>query len=159
MSYAGGTNYELAARVALCCFLVAMVTMAIYSMLRPGTPDPTNDKAFGCYTTPNAAPILLSRAGMTIFQRVPIQIQYHLERGKSGIALTADAPIAAEPADTQYVFLVKPPGVGRYLNFFNVIDGHSYGVFNEDDLKQFTMLAEDGTHLAYRRSPPKVCRF
>lgn len=143
--------------MAYCGFIVALIAVASYFLLRPGKPAPSNNKVFGCYTTPNAAPILLNHKGMTIFQPTPIRINYHLERHKTGIVLAADVPIAAEPTGVRFTFSIRPPDEGWYFNFFNVIDGHSYGVLNEDQLKQFTVLALDGTYLRYRQASAKSC--
>jgi hypothetical protein len=157
VAYEEGADYERAAQVLYGGFVVVMVLAAIYLTLRPRTPDPSNSKAFGCYTTAAAPAILLNQQGMRILQLPPMRIGYHLERHKTGIALTADAPIAAEPDGTRYVFSIKPPGEGWYLDFFNVIDGHTYGVFDENELRQFTMLARDGTYLPYRKAPASAC--
>ena len=158
MAYEGGADYDRMLRVLYYIVAIVMLLNAGYLVfLKPRTPDPANNKAFGCYTTTQAAPILLNKRGMTILQRVPIPIGYHLERHKTGIALTADSPIAAEPAGTKYVFSIRPPGDGWYLDFFNEIKGHSYGDFDESDLRQFTMLAMDGKYLPYRKAPPSDC--
>ncbi len=158
MAYEGGPNYERAGQVFYYLFVAAMLFAFGYIALKPRTPDPSNSKAFGCYTAPGAPPILLNQQGMTIFQPTVMRIDYHLERHKTGIALTADAPIAAELVGDHYVYSIKPPGIGWYLDFFNVIGGHKYGVFDENQLRQFTMLARDGTYLPYRKSPSSACR-
>jgi hypothetical protein len=158
MTYKGGADYERAGRVAYYVFIVVLVGVALYTSTRPRAPDPSNSKAFGCYTTENAAPILLDAKGMAILQSVAIRIKYHIERTKTGIALTADAPIAAEPMGNRYTFVIKPPGEGWHLDFFNVIDGRRYGVFDENQLSQFSMLALDGTYLPYSKAPLDACR-
>lgn len=158
MTYNGGADYDRAGRVIYYLAVTAMAFVIIYAVIRPRTPDLANSKAFGCYTTDAAPAILLNQQGMTIFEKAPIRIGFHLERHKTGIALTADAPIAAEPDGTRFMFSIKPPGEGWYLNFFNVIDGRSYGVFDENGLRQFTMLARDGTQLPYRKATENNCQ-
>jgi hypothetical protein len=158
MTYEGGTDYERAGRVAYLGFVVAMLTVGIYAAVKPSRPEPPNSKAFGCYITARAAPILLSRQGMVILQPSRIRMNFHLERHKTGIALTAEAPIAAEPTGQQYTFSVKYPGEGWFLDFYNVVDGRTYGVFDENELRQFTMLATDGAHLGYGKAPAYICR-
>jgi hypothetical protein len=158
MAYEGGADYERAFHVGYYVFVALMVVGAIYMIWR-GTniPPIPNAKAFGCYTTPKAAPILLDQDGMVILQTVPLKIPFHLERHKTGIALTAHAPIAAVSRMGRYQFSIRPPGEGWFLDFYKVIDGHSYGVFNENELRQFTMLARDGAYLPYRRSAQSEC--
>ena len=56
------------------------------------------------------------------------------------------------------MFSIKPPGVGWYLDFFNVINGETYGVFDENALQQFTMLARDGNYLPYRKASERDCQ-
>ena len=157
VTYDDGADYQQAFGVLFLAFVIAMIGISAYMSLRPRTPDPINSKAFGCYETGDGPPILLDKNAMTIFQTAPIRIRYHLERQKTGIALTADAPIAAEMIGKRYVFSIKPPGEGWYLDFFKIIDGHTYGEFDENGLRQFTMLARDGTYLPYRKALRSAC--
>ncbi|MBL8657022.1 MAG: hypothetical protein JNJ92_06640 [Altererythrobacter sp.] len=157
MSYQGGADYERAFRVAYGVFVVAMIGAVIYMTMRPTRPPPANGKAFGCYTTANAPPISLDARGMIIHQSAPIRIGFHLERHKTGIALTADAPIEANPTQTGYIYSIRPPGIGWFMDFFHEVDGRSYGVFDENALRQFTMLARDGIYLPYRKADPVEC--
>jgi len=76
---------------------------------------------------------------------------------KTGIALTAEAPIVATPGPQGYTFSISPPGIGRFMDFFHEVDGRSYGVFDENELRQFTMLARDGVYLPYREADPAEC--
>jgi hypothetical protein len=158
MAYKGGAEYARAFHVLYGIAAVAFV-VCVLLLAKPTQPDPPNSKAFGCYTSAQAAPILLNQQGMSILQPGEIKIRYHLERHKTGIALTADAPIAAERVGNRYVFSITPPGVGWYLDFFNVINGESYGVFDENALQQFTMLARDGNYLPYRKGPERDCQL
>lgn len=157
MGYIGGVDYERSARIVYGCLVAGMIPLVAYLAFRPGQPQPANDKAFGCYIANQAAPISLDKRGMTILQAVPLRMGFHLERNKNGIALTADAPIAAAPAGPTYLFSIEPRGVGRYLDFVHEIDGTAYGVFNENALQQFKMLADDGAYLRYRKASPKDC--
>ena len=157
MAYKGGADYERTLQVLYGIAAVAFV-VGVLLLAKPTQPDPPNSKAFGCYTSAQAAPILLNQQGMAILQPDEIKIRYHLERHKTGIALTVDAPIAAERAGNRYMFSIKPPGVGWYLDFFNVINGETSGVFDENALQQFTMLARDGNYLPYRKASERDCQ-
>ena len=153
-----GIDYDRSLRGTYYVFTGVVLTLFVALVLfRTTEPDPANSKAFGCYGSPEAPPILLNKQGMKILQAVPLQIAYHLERQKTGIALTADEPIAAEPSARGYVYSIRPPGMGWYLPFFTEIAGGTFGVFDENELAQFTMLARDGTYLAYRKSPQTLC--
>ena len=157
MTYYDGADYQQAFGVLFFAFGFAMIGLSAYMSLRSPTPDPSNSKAFGCYDTADGPPILLDQNGMTILQTAPTRIKYHLERHKTGIALTADAPIAAELTGKRYVFSIKPPGEGIFLDFFKTIDGRTYGEFSEIGLRRFTMLARDGAELSYRKVLPSAC--
>ena len=124
----------------------------------PEQPAAANSKAFGCYTATQAPAIQLDEQGMTIVQQAPIRIGFQIDRPRNDLILTANAPIAASLAGTDYVFLITPRGVGRYLDFFSEIDGRLYGVRDENALRNFTMIAEDGTSLRYRKASPNECR-
>ncbi|MFS2109491.1 hypothetical protein ACCC88_07380 [Sphingomonas sp. Sphisp140] len=157
MAYVGGPDYERAARATGYVAFGAMLILAVYTALRPGTPPPANSKAYGCYTNPATAAIRLDREGMAIFQSDPIRIGYHLERGKTGIMLTAEAPISADLVGKRYLYSIGSRGIGLFLPFFNEQNGRSYGEFDEDRLQQFTMLANNGVELAYRKADPGAC--
>lgn len=160
MSYRGGVNYECAFKMAYGIFFVSMLLLGIYLIdFKKRIPNPPNNKAFGCYITDQSAPILLNKEGMTILQSPPMQIGYHLENHKTGIALTADAPITAQPNDSRYTYSIERRGVGWYLDFFNEIGGRRYGVFDENELQQFTMLATDGRYLSYHKGSPTDCKI
>lgn len=151
-------DYDRSLRFGYYVFTGLVLTLFVaFVLFRTTEPNPANSKAFGCYSSPGASPILLNQQGMKILQAAPLQLAYHLERQKTGIALTADEPIAAEPSARGYIYSIRPPGIGWYLPFFTEIKGGTYGVFNEDELSRFTMLARDGAYLAYRRSPDADC--
>jgi len=80
-----------------------------------------------------------------------------LERRKTGIAIAAEAPIAAVAKGERYSYTIVRPGVGWYLNFFKDINGRRYGVFDEGDLLRFTMLTRDGVSLRYERTLSEPC--
>jgi hypothetical protein len=157
MAYSGGSSYERFAQ-GLSAVLVLSFIAAVIFFRPPPRPEPQNEKAFGCYVAAGAPSILLDKSGMYIRQTDFPKIAYHLERHKLGIALTADAPIVARPAGNRYVYSIEQPGDGLFLDYFVVIDGESYGVFDENALTQFTMLARDGTYLAYRKTSAEGCR-
>ena len=153
-----GIDYDRSLRVIYYVFAGVVLTLFVaFVLFRTIEPNPENSKAFGCYSSSEAPPILLNQQGMKILQATPLQFAYHLERQKTGIALTADEPIAAEPSTPGYVYSIRPPGIGRYLPFYTEIEGGTYGVFDENELAQFTMLARDGTYLAYRKSQQADC--
>ena len=153
-----GTDPDRSLRVRYYVFAGLILTLFVAVVLfRTTEPNPANSKAFGCYSSPEAPAILLNLEGMTILQTPPLKFAYHLERQKTGIALTADEPIIAEPSARGYVYSIQSPGIGWFLPFFTEIENDTYGVFDENQLTQFTMLAKDGTYLAYRRSAPTNC--
>ncbi|NML07696.1 hypothetical protein [Sphingomonas sp. G-3-2-10] len=158
MSYDGGNDYEaLVSRFApwgvalLAALMIGLVAFA------PVKADPDKRKAYGCFTAANASPIRLDAQGMRILQPEPIQIGFHLELHKTGIELTAEAPIEASPQGAGYRYAIKPPGIGRFLSFTVERDGRTYGVFDEDALVQFVMLADDGHYILYRKSAASMC--
>jgi len=101
---------------------------------------------------------VLAKNGMEIRQSGFPRIGFHLERHKTGIALTAEAPIVATPTNGRYVYSIVQPGEGWFLDFFKIIDGRRYGVFDQRELSQFTMLARDGVYLAYKRAGDASCK-
>lgn len=158
MTYKRGLAQHYLVRVLNRLFITALIGIVIYAaFITSRDPEPANSKAFGCYRTSSAAPILLDEEGMTILQQQPLKIGFHLERGKRGIALTAEAPITAERMGTEYLYLIRPPGVGRYLFFFNESDGRASGVFDANALSQFKMHAQDGAALAYTKTALEEC--
>lgn len=152
MAYGGSPDYERAGRIAYYLAIAGLAIAGVYTAFAPHAPPPANSKAFGCYTNPQAAPILLDRQGMAILQRDPLRFGYHLEDGKNGIVLTAEAPISAALVNQRYLFSIDRVGIGKFLNFINEQNGRSYGEFDADKLRTFEMLAEDGTDLAYRKA-------
>ena len=149
-------DYEPTLRWLYIAGVVAMVGAFLFLRPKP-TPPPTKAKVFGCYTTPLGPPIMLTADGMKILQSGFPRIGFHLERHKQGIALTAEAPIAAKPVGGRYLYSIVQPGEGLFLNFFKIIDGRRYGVFEERELTQFAMLSADGIYLPYRRASDASC--
>jgi hypothetical protein len=138
--------------------LMLLLTVAvIYHAARQPVVEPPNRHAFGCYATELAYPIRLDAAGMHILQRDFPRIPFSLERRKTGIALLAERPIAARSAGRRYRYMIERRGVGWFLNFYAVINGKRYGVFDVNDLRQFSMLTRDGSELFYRKVAPNTC--
>ena len=134
----------------------ALLLVAIYNVaFNPEQFAAANGKAFGCYTTAHAAPIRLDKHGMTIMQRAPIRIGFQIDRPKNDFILNVDAPIAAEQIGSDYVFSIKPLGVGRFWDFVDERDG--FGVRDENALRQFTVIAGDGKTLRYKQVSPSEC--
>lgn len=150
------TNYEPLFRWAYYLGIAAIFGGILLFQTHRSPPIP-NSAAFGCYSDDSAAPIMLDKSGMHIQQAGFPSIAFHLERHKTGIALTADAPIEANPSGDRYAYSIRPPGEGWYLDFYKDIDGHRYGVFDQADLSRFTMLARDGTYLQYVKGPASAC--
>lgn len=122
------------------------------------TPEPTNAKAFGCYSNSLAPPISLQADGMKILQDGIPLIGYRLERHKQGnIVLVANTPISATQTKAKYTYSIDSRGSGKFLSFYKVINGQRYNVFDDTNLESFTMLAEDGNFLLYVRGPENVC--
>jgi len=129
-----------------------------YLLMQPAPrPAPSNSNVLGCYTAPDSPPILLDAAGMHVRQEGFPVIPFHLEDSKMGIALTADAPIRADKTADGYRFGMDKHGIGRYLDFYRVVNGRTYGVFDESLLKGFKMLASDGAYLSYDPADPAEC--
>lgn len=152
-----GRNYENAWKsIEPLIFIVGIVTL-VYFGTRSTIPNPPNNHTFGCYVTEAAAPIRLDGAGMHILQTGFATIPFHLERNKTGIVLTAERPIDVAVNGNRYVYFIEPQGVGRFLNFYAVINGKRYGVFDANELKQFSMLARDGKELFYHKAQSTKC--
>ncbi len=134
-----------------------MILAFVFFGSKPVPDDLTNSSAYGCYTNAQAPSILLDIEGMKILQNSFPQIDFHLERHKTGIALVADRPIRADPVMGRYEYGIERRGVGWFLNFYNEINGRRYGVFDKAALYRFTMLAQDGVELAYEKSPGAQC--
>lgn len=156
MPYDGGSGLEGGLKVI--GFMGAAVFLGAALFLGPKPkPQPSSSLAYGCYTTPQAPFILLDQRGMAILQPgLPI-MGFHLERQKTGIALTSEAPISANSAGNGYSYSIDKRGIGTYLSFYKIIDGRSYGVFDETDLNAFQMLAMNGQYLTYRKAELDDC--
>jgi hypothetical protein len=136
--------------------LAVIVALTIQFMRKPAPPPP-NATVFGCYAAVAAPSIMLDETGMFVNQEGFPRIGFHLERHKQGIALTAEAPIYAEPGPDGYRYSVATRGIGRFLEFYRVIDGQVYGVFETEELGPFRMLANDGRFLPYERTDQERC--
>lgn len=136
-------------------WLIAIVA-TIYGLREP-VADLPKESVFGCYATELADPILLDTSGMHILQRDFPRIPFSLERRKTGIALLAERPIAARSVGRRYRYMIERRGIGRFLDFYSVINGKRYGVFEVSDLRQFSMLTRDGSELLYRKAAPNTC--
>jgi len=123
---------------------------------KPASPPPKNELAFGCYTNALAPSILLDAKGMHIFQNSFPTIPFHIEWQKTGFVLSPDRSIKAERSNGRYSYSFDSPAIA-YLHFFHVVNGQTYGIDDENELSQFTMLANDGTYLAYARSAESAC--
>ena len=137
------------------------VGVAIIAFLatRPAPkPAPPNSTIFGCYVAPDAPAILLDQRGMHILQSGFPSIPFHIERLKTGIALTADAPIRADPTSEGYRYAINQRGIGLFMSFYRVQNGQSYGVFDDNVLDRFGMLASDGKILGYEPARMDQCR-
>lgn len=130
--------------------LVLFPVMIAALWLAPSPPKPpANDSVFGCYGASTGVRIQLDKTGMHIEQPGFPAIPYHLERLKTRIVLTADAPIRADKTTRGYRFGIDKHGIGLFLPFYRVEEGQTYGVFDESLLKGFQMLASDGIILNY----------
>jgi hypothetical protein len=89
-------------------FIIAMLAIGIFWITRPASPPILNSKAYGCYITANAPPILLDAHGMAIGQTTPLHMGFHLQQGNLGIALATETAIA-EP-------IPQPVKTTRYHN-------------------------------------------
>ena len=155
MSYEG-VNYEFLYRwgqYAAVAFVIAGI-----AFFQPfAKPPPPNFRAYGCYIANEAPSIRLDEAGMSILQKGFPRIGYHLERHKTAITLTADAPIQADLSGDRYVYSMYHPGEGWYLDFQHVVDGRRYGQFDETQLSMFAMLPRDGPEILYHKTALDQC--
>lgn len=142
-------------RLGMVLAIIAALLVMYRSQLQP--PIPGNDAVFGCYTNDRAPAIKLDSAGMHIAQSGFPIIPFHIERHKTGYALTADKPIQAEPIANGFSYSFYKPGAGTFLPLFRVVDGRTYGSTDEKNLQGFSMLAEDGTNLNYMSGPKEAC--
>ncbi|RYF08476.1 MAG: hypothetical protein EOO77_25105 [Oxalobacteraceae bacterium] len=115
MSYKG-VNHESVIKFG---YVAALgFAMALIAFFQPfARPEPANSHAYGCYVSTAASHIYLDQFGMTILQPGFARFPYHLERHKTAIALTADAPIQADRVGARYVYSLYHPGVGTFLDF------------------------------------------
>ena len=155
MSYKG-VNYEPLYRWG---YLAAIaLTIAFVAIFQPfAKPPPPNSAAYGCYVADGAPSILLDPRGMSILQKSFPRIPFHLERHKTAITLTADAPIQADLVGSRYFYSMYHPGEGWYIDFQRVEGGRRYGEFNERQLSMFAMLARDGGEIIYNKAPFESC--
>lgn len=136
-------------------FGLALVGFAVFQPL--AKPDPQNSAAYGCYVAEAAPSILLDSKGMSIRQRGFPVIPFHLERHKTAITLTADAPIKADVAAGRYLYSMYHPGIGTFLDFQKIEGGLRYGQFDETQLSTFVMLARDYHEIVYNKASLDRC--
>lgn len=151
-----GVNYEALYKwgsYAAIAFGIAMV--AIFQPL--AKPDPPNFRAYGCYVADAAPAIRLDKNGMSILQKGFPRVGFHLERHKTAITLTADAPIQAEFVNNRYLYSMYDPGEGWYLDFRRIENGRRYGQFDETQLSMFEMLSRNGVNIIYNKTSLDRC--
>lgn len=151
-----GVNYEPMYRWGY--YAAIALVIAMFVIFQPSAkPPPPNSSAYGCYIADAAPPIRLDQLGMSILQKDFPRIGFHLERHKTAITLTADAPIQANFVNNRYLYSMYHPGEGWYLDFQRVENGRRYGEFDETQLSMFRMLARDGTEILYNRTSLDRC--
>lgn len=156
MPYDAGTKLEGRLKFIGLIGMAAFMGAALFLGPKP-KPDPLNHLAYGCFASKDAPPIRLEASGMIIGQKNFPIIGFHLERHKTGIALTAERPISAAPSASGYLYSIDKRGSGKFLNFYKVVNQETYGVFDEADLQRFQMFATDGRYIAYSRANPAEC--
>ncbi len=156
MSYKG-VNYEPLYRWGY--YAAIAVFVAVIAIFQPFTkPPPPNSRAYGCYVAYTAPSIRLDKNGMNILQKGFPRVAFHLERHKTAITLTADAPIQANWSGSRYIYSMYHPGDGWYIDFQHVVDGKRYGEFDETQLSMFAMLARNGFEIIYSKASPAKCK-
>lgn len=135
---------------------LALVFFWVISHPNPATPPPKNELAFGCYTNELAPSVLLDGGGMHIQQTGFPTIPFHIEWQETGFVLSADRAIKAARSNEKYTYSFDRPAIS-YLHFFHIVNGQTYGIDDSSQLSQFTVLADDGTYLAYVRSADTDC--
>jgi len=154
---------ELSEKVLPPVFVVGLAIL-IYALIQESRPNPDKALAYGCYAADKAPAIRLSDAGMRIMQERFPTIGFHLERGKYGMLLAAEQPIAARRTEEGYEYWIKRRGTGRFLPFFESAANSGYrrwgrvnGPNDENQLSGFIMLAGDGTDIRYDPAPLSAC--
>ena len=137
--------------------VLAIAALAYFFTRTPPPAAPSNATVFGCYAASVSPPILLDAAGMHVRQAGYPTIPFHLERSKTGIVLTADAPIRADKTANGYQFGMNKRGIGWFMHFYRVENGKAYGVFDDSLLEGFQMLASDGVYLNYDPTDAARC--
>ncbi len=156
MPYDAGTKLEGHLKLIGLIGMTAFIGAALFLGPKP-KPDPLNDLAYGCFASKNAPPIQLGFRGMMIKQKNFPIVGFHLELHKTGIALTAESSISANPSTSGYFYSIDKRGSGKYLNFYKIVNQETYGVFDETDLYNFQMIATDGQYIAYSKADPGAC--
>lgn len=136
---------------------VAISALAYCMTKTSARPAPSNAAVFGCYSAPRSPMILLDASGMHVRQQGYPVVPFHLERSKTGIVLTADAPIRADKTADGYRFGMDKRGSGLFLPFYRIENGRTYGVADESLLKGFQMLGTDDAYLNYEPTDPARC--
>ena len=126
-----------------------LVAFAAYFWFRPSSAPVPNSTVYGCYEARHSPRIRLDASGMHILQSGFPRIGYHLELHKTGYDLAADAPIQVDWTGSRYHYRIERRGIGRFLPFYRVEGGQTYGVFEPSLLTSFQMLANDGKWLTY----------
>lgn len=137
-------------------FLPCFIGWVIWHQLNP-EPPLKNDYAFGCYSAESAPSIKLDHDGMHVVQKNFPTIPFHLERHKTGIAISADQPIQANIINGSYVYSFFHPGIGYYLDFYRKDNSDRIGVFDETELSSFTMLTRNDSYISYTPAPSSAC--
>jgi hypothetical protein len=136
---------------------VGLALIAAFATHPGPKPAPPNSSIFGCYVAPDAPAILLDNRGMHIRQSAFPTIPFHIERLKTGIALTADAPIRADQTNEGYIYAINRRGIGWFMSFYKLQNGQPNGVFDDNALDRFEMLASDGNVLLYEPARLEEC--
>lgn len=141
-------------QVAIVAVFAAVFALFLF-FKDPPIPDPSNSSAFGCYSAEGAPPILLNGNGLTVLQQGLPTVGFHLERNKTGIALSTDRRIEPVPSGDGFMFQFGP--FGEFIPFYKIERGVVYGVFDEDDLNAFRMQVSADRYLAYAKSDLADC--
>jgi hypothetical protein len=137
---------------------IALV-IALIAIFQPSAKPPLpNSRAYGCYVADAAPSVRLDRDGMSILQSGFRRIGFHLERHKTAVTLTADAPIQAYRSGNRYYYSLYNPGIGTFLDFKRIENDHLYGQLDESQLSSFAMLANDGTEILYSKTSLDSCQ-
>ncbi|MDF7774991.1 hypothetical protein P1X14_07025 [Sphingomonas sp. AOB5] len=145
---------------------LGFVLAAIIFTVMP-TAELDKSRAFGCYTTAKAAPILLDETGMHILQDEPDRVDFHLEEIRSRIVMTAEATLSLRPDGDRYTYHISTPPLepkrsyfapeGATGTFLDFVEPDGSRTSDLGNLRRFTKVTTDSSTLIYTKVAKEHC--